>query len=1467
MPASLGTATTPASSGLSYFLHALLSEPSPTQSRFSVLTPPGQTAGDTWPPHQEDRAGVRSFARHWFPNISTAAVHVERKRADDCFTRHHRRPTGRRLPAGARASREDAEGVPNGFTCTARTPVEAVRLLPSLLLRAAVCVVQCGGGVSLLHPPLFPQAVSSNPMALANQATFCRGVLEQAMLQLYLYPKGPLPEEDPSTSRPPPFYAAAYAVPYAKLPWSLRDRIEATLSVILASTVFSFHISFEQLVRRHQRAALALELFQLWWMVNPDQMPIELPERLLPTTSASPMLFLTGGSPGLSVIERNLRSFVEGLNDDDLERLHRQGGFLTPELLLPISYREELRAQLNRLPFKKFYVTSALLPRVLQIGATVVRDDLDSSHKGAEHRRVQDITTAAQRWVLSVVCATHVERQTGQDILRIAETEKWEDWLLLMAVPMAVGSIESHLKVLRQLPRRGGNRHPQEAAEPCGPPATALSARCYEDLLDVLRQEWIDKVTHLSLTVEAASDPSRRGAALRVVEGWSRLTFAAVRNCFESSGVLNRVSAHRPPTAGRFWQMLHHVLVDTFPQALHARSTVATLWTLTALEGMTCRIPCGPLPTASVAVELGTAAWRTITLPPGPHRPDGSSALSMTPAFSEDLVILREGHGYMPQAERQKRTQFVIAHIGGGASDNSTRGSRNRSQLQYPAPSFASQLTSPPTLTADEAQHIAALHSALGALCEVRSAALDVVRRHATLGTLNSRDAVLTAEEMLEREALSTSAGFPSFYIMVKLLQLLAQWGELLPAAHITPGSIKGCHGDLAQSLVACIDADLAPECGPLMRNYLESLAIQHLANSGAAGAVPLVTSHRLEELPPNIAWSRLLEGLLWSTLPASALPSLYGQSGSATQLSLSSFGAGSLAWKVLRAHCEDMHTRLERPPDLDPGEAAESVLSWRAMRHGEETFTRDACTTLGIVLHHLAVLSFQTSEDARCLTCCAPLLRDGLSFQEAPHPLEDSAKAADGLGANDSDYAVEYVGMGEASTDPEDSGEEMWLRAMDDVSEPPATTADIEVGRHAGPVVASLLAADLHEEDPKGCDDASLSAKTVESSETPPEPRELYGLRWAAPGQLHLFYSVLQAVAWVLYPPTAGDGSDKAAPLPPLGGRRDGERAEWTKALTANYRRVLSPYLSVPCEDTRHRQLLHHPPLMEKLLLVVLNTCPDVLLLTAMLTQWCGSVVKERAKHRTRGASEEAVRASNCVLTAPLECSLCQVLHHAGISAATVRHWRQRLLLERGDGVQVGGQTFETLHQLHWDALRTFHNTLANHESTIPTTPDELAYVLGSITLLALDERCARSSGRKRVTLSPHPHNFYVYAFLYQGEQVIGGSSTATPLEGPGRDAARQVVLPSQQLMSFAPARAPPQQAHHWSETWQRRLSTAQRRALSRRLSGRRVETGLPQPAWALRGNASKDVMADDGTFEDAFVKVFVDESLLEGF
>lgn len=1423
------------------------------------------------------------LARHVLPNLPHAAVFVEGKR-HDCL-RSARYPS----TLSEKGKSQQQRTAPQPVASREGTASDAVRELTLLLQQASTYEQSQRIGQSTTV-----SASTSSAPRMARHPLFVRSILEQAYLSIIMGAAGPPTDGDrgsdasgqqttvdltnshstvrpplsTSSSSPPPVYAPLYAYAYHTYPVHLRMQIEAALVTVVKASPFSFHLALERLVntpqRRRRHPVLALELFLLWWYSNPDQIPVELPQseeqRLLPhlrwpresdsndgageadyahvRRSHAPSSPPSRGAWS-SYLESRVRVYATEVSQaSTLPQLHRAGGILEPQLVFTAAYRDALRSRVRRVPFKKLFISSPLLPRVMEIALTL--------NSPAEVARGQTIVRwLVWDWIRPLLCeggtqngaapssvlpsqmtlsanslySDSVAAAAAAPALHDPCTESFTDWAVLTAGLAAIATIERYVVVLSSAPRRRQARVEHSGAHDStdtrtAPPSVEEPALAYEEVVDRVRREYHHCVhrTILLLTTEPGEESELGGmsptaTSMDGVEstctsrlGWVQLLFTTVLRCFEECGTLERHPARRPPTAAALWYTLHRRLTRLFPHVFHSGSTVSTMLAFLAVERVRAGRPLANVSAlASVSQVVALHAWKMEVAGIARHEdartPRGGDTIA-APFLGTPLASHRSAAVTMQRppttgvhvsaSERQERAAYLIQGLTtestclddsgvegssvlyGGGTGSLRKSSFLRPNRSDPARlhahqrrrrawnphvvSFTSTRAAPvAALTCDESSLHRHTQDALDVLEEVRSAAIGIVRDHVALPLLvpprvqldsvsesqthPSEGATYAESDVGEAVHL---AGQTSVYLFVKLLQTLSSLGEAPAASEagtsllVANASSVGTTASL--SVMACVEDDLLPYCHAVMAGYLRKVGTLSLARSGASGARALLTTYRhsLDLLHTSTAWERLVEALLWSTLPASEVHLLTGEASAHVESASAEpygalaavvdhrFGAGSLAWRLLYLHREE----------LLQGKAE------RAQSHSGSVSHRVWSSVLAL----LQALACHTVSEGRRLLNLAPLVHAVVDIEsgvppsfpsnrvkdeeeveeeeeegQQHHRQPDSVSAADTFHDVEGDYivaweedtftGVDHTVEGGVATPSTLSAE---LHVAGDVEEAALSAGTVTVSPHADaseewaePVEPEAIVMPDEERDGDGesggveyestaghiatkrlATAVVVAAAPSESTERTQNTGEENGdqervscleeerlrdlrreLAWCSPTARHVFFSTLQVLYWAL---VRGDAAHEDTVLAnAFSCPRDGSEA-WLRELAVYYDRCVR-YFSPPLQLRSPNAPIHHRfgaagPLqdiafVERLTVVTLTTCPDRTLMKVLLAHLCNAQLQKASSFRA--ATPEKKAWVPRVLSTAVESALCQLLVDGGVTPTDVLAWR----------------------------------------------------------------------------------------------------------------------------------------------------------------------------------------------------------------
>ncbi|KAG5495041.1 hypothetical protein JKF63_02094 [Porcisia hertigi] len=646
-----------------------------------------------------------------------------------------------------------------------------------------------------------------------------------------------------------------------------------------------------------------------------------------------------------------------------------------------------------------------------------------------------------QDWLWPVICGrasshpttsvVHTLHRSGEAaaahaLLPSAPREKVEDWAVLTAAVAAVSQVRGHLLALRRASAVGAQGGPggAQSATPSGAggggteeSTVVMSGKGMS--LAYIREHFYKPIMRALLT-HSADAPYRDGerllevsnaTALQDMPGWVGLVFARVSACFEEAGMLQRDIARQPATPARLWCLLFHSMCDTFPNVFHSGNTVTVMWTLLALEGV-CAGPSLYYSTYRVtnAGKAETmAAWlRTLATWTASGAFTADLAQVATQLSCTDEGGVARAGSLCPRAERCQRTAFLLStavtdtlvgddglkYSRAVVSPGHSRHGGGRRAKVMSLPSFASSPSPALPLHLNSAAALAQAWAHLTSCAElsdeVVTVSIEVFRRYATLPVLvpdvetSPNEPITSAASFREGQhgshgggppaeaALLRPQGNPSLMVFLRFLQVVTLSGDCANAAS------SGSPG-----LVSCVVDDVLRVCHPVVAVYLRKLRVYAAAVSGRSGALALLNNEELQSaldgLPPPRGRQRLLNALLWSGLPVSALEKAVG-----TEVAV--YGSGSLAWCVLERN--QQRFLAFTPPStsadasFDAAEVGQHKGRSSSAHAANETgidaadvansFT-EVASRLDEILRHLWQLAISIPDTARVALCLHP--------------------------------------------------------------------------------------------------------------------------------------------------------------------------------------------------------------------------------------------------------------------------------------------------------------------------------------------------------------------------------------------------------------------------------------------------------------------------------------------------------------
>ncbi|CAG9580645.1 conserved hypothetical protein [Leishmania major strain Friedlin] len=361
-------------------------------------------------------------------------------------------------------------------------------------------------------------------------------------------------------------------------------------------------------------------------------------------------------------------------------------------------------------------------------------------------------------------------------------------------------------------------------------------------------------------------------------------------------------------------------------------------------------------------------------------------------------------------------------------------------------------------------------------------------------------------------------------------------------------------------------------------------------------------------------------------------------------------------------------------------------------------------------------------------------------------------------------------------------------------------------------------------------------STESADSCNTPTHHDDYralaHALLLATPAAQHIFSSLLEVLSWTVTPQTSSTDSETSwASVCPLGhAQLPGDTGRhWRARLAANYGTCVSVWqahchlTSASAAATSGAAVLCRPQTMERVALLLLQSCPDVYALGLLLLAMAGDTADTHDVSRSAAeAFARRLRRTGSLLPWSVESSLAQLLFHAGVTAESVRRWRAARGLTDGSALRCGTVDPASAALLHVaDHRRLLQrvqknpyrvdcgggNSNANYE-----VKRDLLLSMGSLLLCSLQQRGAAGSQCHAL----YRYNAYVNEFLLHHLPAADGGRFSPSSSSPDRHiTALRVLLPSAQLSSPSPSTMPPQQVVSLRIAWQRRIGRSDRAAL----------------------------------------------------
>lgn len=368
-------------------------------------------------------------------------------------------------------------------------------------------------------------------------------------------------------------------------------------------------------------------------------------------------------------------------------------------------------------------------------------------------------------------------------------------------------------------------------------------------------------------------------------------------------------------------------------------------------------------------------------------------------------------------------------------------------------------------------------------------------------------------------------------------------------------------------------------------------------------------------------------------------------------------------------------------------------------------------------------------------------------------------------------------------------------------------------------------------------------------------------------PAALHIFASLLQLIRWSSSSATE-DAKDYTSCVTQhcsstshwyLEQRRD---EGWCADLLRDYAHAIDWYaiegrqgIALPSSSSSYsaasltRQTQRRHPLfllqtMESTTLVLLQSCPDVLLLALLLLHIAEARCGAPASSSPAPSLPLQLSApANRLFSTSVECSLSQVLYHAGVTARDIHLWRTHTapsLLASVAASPLLRLTDDPV-QAHRCLLTALRESDRASSSTDAVVKRQWVMLLGSLLLSSLEMRM--DSTASPASSISHQHNFYMNEFLNNTE---GPKSRGDGGRAAVSTASLRVVLPSLQLASRSPSALPPQQIISVRRAWRDSASMATKQLLRKCFDeGQRGRNGggSVQPAHFSNCHAESEV------------------------
>ncbi|TPP55607.1 hypothetical protein CGC20_11005 [Leishmania donovani] len=1095
--------------------------------------------------------------------------------------------------------------------------------------------------------------------------------------------------------------------------------------------------------------------------------------------------------------------------------------------------------------------------------------------------------------------------------------ETFEDWAVLIAAVAAVSQVRGNLLALRRaggasvqgrregahcatIPGAGGSSSEEADAATLdrGTSLAHVRDHLYMPLMRALladREDVSSSDDERSVDVYGVTVPDD-------MPGWVALVFARVSACFEEAGMLQRDVARQPATPARLWCLLFHAMCDAFPGVFHSRNTVTVMWTLLALEGV-----CAG-PSLYYSTYRATNAGKTQTMSAWLNTLAvwNSSIVGATElAQLETLPSCADPRESEPQAHLTSCVELSEEVV-----TVSIEVFRRYATLPVSVPGVR---TLPSIETAASVPHVGEERHRHNGDRLPTEAALLRPRGHPSLMVLL---------RLLQVVALFGEAGNPASVGDPGLVQCVVDdvmrachpvVAAYLRRLRVYAAAASGRSGALAllhnEALQSALDS-LPPSLGRqrLMKALLWSGLPASALEKGKATEAVVYGSGSLAWYVLERNQQRFLAFNEHNTSAAASIDTADGRHHKRQPFSThersergSGAGDGTNSFAEVVSCLDEVVKHLWQLAIAIPDTARVALFLYPYVKNVVERRTSQdtavnspetdvkcsdegasaptSCDSDGVADNEPESARVSSDEDT------SPALSTAAAGEDIPDALEcESGALLEGTADECLDAEVEGVDV------TADWGTST-LPVEDDFDDDVAAVVPAAEDAHAPLIAASLWDsraavrssvtrdATQHEDNDitpvRSHDEHGVkhgdSTEGADSYDTPTHHDEYralaHALLLATPAAQHIFSSLLEVLSWTATPQTSStDSATSWALVCPLGhAQLSGDiGCHWRARLAANYGKCVSVWqahchlTSASAAATPGAAVLCRPQTIERVALLLLQSCPDVYVLGLLLLAMAGGAADTQDVSRSAAeAFARRLRRTGSLLPWSVESSLAQLLFHAGVTAASVRRWRAERGLTDGSAVRCGTVGAASAALLHVADHRRLLQRVRKNSGTVgggggTSVADyevkrDLLLSMGSLLLCSLQQRGAPGSQCHEL----YRYNAYVNEFLLHRMPAVETGRFSPSSSSPDVPiTALRVLLPSAQLSSPSPSSMPPQQVVSLRIAWQRRIGRSDRATLRRCFQ---------------TTDACATTVKHDGTYCDNFASVQKEEPMGE--